>query len=135
MTTLEKQISIAEMLKIEITQPYPPNKEQHGYLFKLEKDFAKAVGENYLNTSILKFDSDANWQFEALLFLSKNNYYWDILSYNSEEQGYECSIFIEPRLNIKIKSRGKSPQEAIFEALYQFSVYLKQKNESKNPKI
>jgi hypothetical protein len=84
-----------------------------------------------------KFHSDANWQFKAINFLQKKHFniifapfldtdentlsgeYWcQILSNNSMDINRGCVIDV---------TGCSSNQEAIFEALYQFSQYIKQK--------
>ena len=69
----------------------------------------------------LKFHSDANWQFEAIEWVENEGYPIDVC------QEY-CSILtnIQPTNEI-LGCEGETKKEAIFEALYQFSQYLKKK--------
>jgi len=71
----------------------------------------------------LKFHLDANWQFEAIEWIEKQNYMVEITS-------QECSIFSSKISDSKediIWTEGLTKKEAIFEALYQFSQYIKEK--------
>lgn len=119
-TTKDKNIAIALMLG------YVWSKELDGKTYI--KKFPEQKDIFSMRPELLGFHRDANLQFEALSFLTKNNIDWDILSYNAEEQGYEVSLFCKEFTNPKIKSRNKDLKEAIFEALYQFSQYIKEKN-------
>lgn len=142
MTNVEKNIAIAEMLGATVENWYPPNKE------------AKTTG-NYLafqtgqwwpnNTkchrdSLLKFDTDANWQFEAINWIESQLMFVDKLYY-AQITKLHCGIYSEEHILNKyrtkkgfkswtyycnISSYGATKKEAIFEALYQFSIYLKQ---------
>lgn len=117
MTTQEKNIEIALML---------------GWV--LRKD--EIWGSNWVNSNNemvgvsfkpdLLFHSDANWQFEALDWVAK----WIV----SKEVNGEIAIeYFEGEIHVTIDSFKnlkvvkKTAKEAIFEALYQFSQYLKTK--------
>ena len=67
----------------------------------------------------LKFHSDANWQFEALEFVNTQGYC--ATSYPNT-----CEIENDDKSYYNI-SQGYTRKEAIFEALWQFSQYLKLK--------
>lgn len=85
MTLIEQgNIEIAKMLKTEIIEAYPFNKEtkQDGLLYKLDKDFAQSVNSVFLHVSTLKFHCDKNWLHEALNFITKLNYTYTITPNN-----------------------------------------------------
>lgn len=109
MTIQDKNIAIAEMLR------------------------PKYIG--YFKES-LKFHSDANWQFEALDFIEKLS--------NDIETYHFCMLeAVNASIRVRNNQTGQSSfewlsvfqkgyhqwtrKEAIFEALYQFSQYLKNK--------
>lgn len=129
MTTEEKNIAIAEMLGAKLTCYY--HNTTTG--FKMEQMIGDIVeklkslnhlpiGQHILNgidIKYLKFHSDANWQFEALEYVNTQGYY--ATSYPNT-----CEIENDDKSYYKI-SQGHTRKEAIFEALYQFSQYLKQK--------
>lgn len=69
---------------------------------------------------LLKFDTDANWMFEAIDFIEGKGYPVEICQEN-------CTILTnEQPLNDLISCSKETKKEAIFEALYEFSQYLKQ---------
>jgi len=128
MTTQDKNKCIAEMLGWVFLPDMPEN-----VITKLPQE--------HWNIHYLKFDSDANWQFEALDFisgidLSDLHYSWianekiynNFSRFSYDIQNNACQIILnlelDPCKDI-VKTVGKTTGEAIFEALYQFSQYLK----------
>lgn len=124
MTNSDKNISIAEMLGafevtpwVGITQPY-----FKGTCYNLgntrwicgTKD--KEEVRKYLGNH-LRFDTDANWQYEAIELIEKNKEY--LVSITDTE----CEIFNEQEKEYFYQlTAGYSKKEAVFEALYQFSL-------------
>lgn len=77
----------------------------------------------------LKFHSNANWQFEALENIRKQGYWWHIM-YNMILIQKPNGRLFEKCCKVEYKN-GEKPKEAIFEALFQFSQYLKNKDNDK----
>lgn len=118
---LQKNIDIAKMLGAKQEQWYPTNKDTKNsgiYLCMSSKQFFPN-GERWCGDSCLKFHSDANWQFEALEFVNTQGYC--ATSYPNT-----CEIENDDKSYYNI-SQGYTRKEAIFEALWQFSQYLKLK--------
>lgn len=142
MTVKEKNVEIAKMIEWD----YNELSESFDTPF-LERVEIQAFGDEQFSSSLrdyeLKFHSDANWQFEALNFittldLSHLHYTWEMggQEYNNFSgfdyniQNNACQIILNLQLDECrdiIQTTGKDTKEAIFEALYQFSQYLKQK--------
>ena len=116
MTTEQKNIAIAEMLgghykRIEELS-FEPKGRWHIQQFPDAK-------QNY----DLKFHSDANWQFEACKFITKTyDAAWKITSkfceIHNHNNGFDCRCEI---------NCPENPLLDMFECLYQFSQYIKQK--------
>lgn len=78
----------------------------------------------------LDFHSDANWQFEAIDWINKQGYFFDCSSEPNNsafahvnhwgDEGYLVSIVNTHGNKLGLKN-------AVFEALYQFSQYIKNK--------
>jgi len=137
-----KNITIAEMLGAVQEEWYPYNKDTKStgiYLAMKEGFFPN--GKRYCGDSMLKYHSDANWQLSTLewiesLDLSDKHYKWEFdgkeyCNFSGFETWIErntCSIWmnldLDPPQRIAY-SEGKDKREATFEALYQFSQYLK----------
>lgn len=124
MTTEEKNVAIAEMLNWYKTDDgyLLPKSLESGYDYmEWANTFKRDNSITYyaLHSPNLKFHSDANWQFEALEFVHK---------LHPVEIKYGFGVIID--FGIKrnaIVEINKNTKEAIFEALYQFSIYLKEK--------
>lgn len=124
MTIQDKNIAIAEMI---------------GWKFKgIIIDFIpgtwKEEDVTQYSSNHLKFDTDANWQFEAIDFIENNysqphyitsklNIYISKCCLNKK---HRCEISMDdrflPKFSIHIEESTR--KEAIFEALYQFSQHL-----------
>jgi len=158
MSTSEKNIAIAEMLGAIIENWYPPNKDNGtsgNYLVfpnslyeyvddKGEKKQHRWYPDNKRQhcDSLLKFDSDANWQYEAIEFIeqldhSKFHYKWvdtlgeercNFMGYTVEVERTHCWVTCDLQLDpARTVVHGSAPtkKEAVFEALYEFSQYVK----------
>lgn len=170
MTNTEKNIAIAEMVlgykyKTEVTKYEYGMDYHHSYdkviiysnmspnLSYYEDKFVNQVLAKYNNYfdpyeqeegfkyhSYLSYDTDANWQFEALEFIEQvdSGKYATSITHDYCISNYGCDhVVIDFKNNallgyedkekpiIDILTKGK--KEAIFEALYQFSQYLKNK--------
>lgn len=145
---IEKNIAIAEMIGAVEEQWYPPNKDygSTGRYWKFPKEVAQRLPSTFLQVAGdygLKFHSDANWQFEAIDWIERQKMFEDNLYYVQITKKH-CGIHTEEHTINKyrtkegfksweyfcnINCRENTKKEAIFEALYQFSQYLKQKNE------
>jgi hypothetical protein len=111
MTTVEKNIEIAKMIGWKYDSEF-------GY-----KTNNNSFGDGYYNSDQMKFHSDANWQFNALNYILKNGLGrwfigWNITIINIVNKGV-----IKPQVRIE----NENPRKAVFEALFQFSQYLKEK--------
>jgi len=76
-----------------------------------------------VNSEDLKFHSNANWQFEALLFITKTyDAAWKITSkfceIHNHNNGFNCRCEI---------NCPENPLLDMYECLYQFSQYIKNK--------
>jgi len=127
MTTQDKNIAIAEMLGAVKENWYPPNKlagtTGDYYVFPAKTWYPDNVRQHRDNA--LKFDSDANWQYAAIEWIEKQ-------SQEVSQHVDECSIgeTIDAYYHRgRALGKGKNRLEATFEALYQFSQYLKEQNE------
>ena len=129
MTTTEKNIAIAEMLEWKL---FTDNKH-----FIIPKPLNKLSDSNFQNLRLpeeLLFHSDANWQFEAIeriKYISENSKkffgkYVDIQFLVDFLNGVELYVDKE-RIFLQTAFDEGQLKEAIFEALYQFSIYLKNK--------
>jgi hypothetical protein len=123
MTIQEKNIQIAEMLGWG-----------KGMLGEFTRPDTKANKEGMINIIPpfgLKFDIDANWQFEAIDFVEKQGYivtsYQNTCEIESSDGDYSESNNCMVGQSYYEISGGKERKEVIFEALFQFSQYLKQK--------
>jgi hypothetical protein len=142
MTTQEKNVEIALMLGATIENWYPANihtSTSGNYLiFPQGKWYPDNVRQH--GDTKLKFHSDANWQFEALEFITKldlsdRHYNWVMggqeynnfsgLDYNIQNNA--CQIILNLELDPPRDIIQTVGTTAIFEALYQFSQYLKTK--------
>lgn len=149
-TKEEKNIAIAEMLGLtKLGKPYQgavhlvTGSKYTGKVF-----FETCQGEEWY--SYPKFDSDANWQYEAIEWIEnkckvkciedigmyRENLEEVELSFTVDICYYQCTIAKHPLPQyygmeddfLKLYNcRNKDKKLAVFEALYQFSQYLKQK--------
>lgn len=126
MTTQEKNIAIAEMLGWRKGhRDFPKEKRWKDDWFDRD-ELRRTRGD----LEPLLFHSDANWQFEAIEFVEKIN-----ANSNGEYYPHTVSIWKDCCVisdgnngdDIVRYYSGSTKKEAIFEALYQFSQYLKQK--------
>lgn len=139
MTTQDKNVEITKMLGFKFYSKYMELGRSEGSPSVELPNFIDIYGET-LQAPNLKFHSDANWQFEALDWIEKlDNPDW-----------FYQFMMIESN-NISISARSKKDgsndfewysvfqkgyhnwtrKEAIFEALFQFSQYLKEKDGTK----
>lgn len=122
LTTEQKNCSIAEMLGWK-----------KGMLGEFTRPDAKPNKEGFIDIIppfTLKFHSDANWQFEAIDFCEKE----ELLKNTTVEffiLNQNCSVIARTsdkgeQLFFWFDSEINNRKLAIFEALYQFSQYIKQ---------
>lgn len=120
MNNTDKQIAVAEMLGWRKGHKDFPQEQ------RWKNDW---FDTNEIRHTHLHFDSDANWLFDAIDWIEKQGMDVSII-------GNECAIIDtkkayaeENPFDIKpiCFGEGLSKREAIFEALYQFSQYLKTK--------
>lgn len=125
MTNEEKNIEIGKMLGFEIEGTYVTNWKKYDTLLKSFED-------------TLKFDSDANWQFEAIDFIenirlgSSQLYTVTIIRRSCSIRSEEYAIDQDRKKNKDAykhfyanSSFAVAKKEAIFEALFEFSQYYK----------
>ena len=107
------------------------------------KMFLKRETEPEIRRDHLRYDSDANWQFEAIEFVNNlknvNNSFIDVLhnkinyflSYEVFKKEYPSgktsNEYITHTFENSISFKKGKQKEAVFEALFQFSQYLKEK--------
>lgn len=89
----------------------------------------QAFGDEQFSSKLrdfeLKFHSDANWQFEALDYMKQLGYRFMMADNLIVIQ---CPVVKKlSKIAVKLECSGLSRKEAIFEALFQFSQYLKEK--------
>lgn len=125
MTVQDKNIAIAEMLGATQEQWYPPNKDtkQTGIHLAFPQGSWYPDNKRYHTDSLLKFHSDANWQMEACKFITKTyDTAWKITSkfceIHNHNNGFDCRYDI---------NCPENPMLDIFECLYYFSLYIKEK--------
>lgn len=116
MTILDKNIAIAEMLGWTKTGHKHPFTPSLGELYRHKNYSGDYWGEKF------KYNSDANWQFEAINFIKSKGY-----TYAMAGNFKRVSFVIHCSELKAIVSQDSKEIKAIFEALYQFSQYLKQK--------
>lgn len=127
MTIQDKNIAIAEMLGFKTNTKkthwkYPF--DNNGYL----STAISGIHGGWL-TQMLKFDTDANWQSEAIEWIEKQGYPFEYC--NNQARIYDKDLTGWQRKRL-CPTVGKTPKEAIFEALYEFSQYLKTINDNNN---
>lgn len=132
MTQQEKNVEIAKMLGWE----YDEISESFDTPF-LELVELQAFGDEQFSSRLrdfeLKFHSDANWQFEAIkwienLKIGKNGYaYMQIVKNNIWIYVYKNHTNYIGAFFSGVEHPKATKKEAIFEALFQFSQYLKEK--------
>lgn len=131
-TTEQKNIAIAEMLGAIKEQWYPPNKDigSSGLYLAMPQQQFFPNGERYCSEKRLAFHSDTNWQFEAIEWIEKQSVTETeyASNYNVSSHCFGCDIETTGYQSFTIlRIENQNRKEAIFEALYQFSQYLKQK--------
>lgn len=88
--------------------------------------------KNGIEISNLCFHSDFNWQFEALDFIvnlsDEEVYNQYLIMDNSCSISHRNAKTGETYCNILHYSKEENTKEAIFEALYEFSQYIKEKS-------
>lgn len=129
-TIQDKNIAIAEMLGInqQSEEKFSYGRGDKPYF----KDYYFYIPFLYIGrVSNLKFDTDANWQFEVIDWI-ENIKVNDNYCYEVKIWGTHCEIKINPQYLLAFDidypvnwQIGRNKKEAIFEALYQFSQYLK----------
>ena len=128
-TILEKNISIAGMLGY--SNPIIDKDFYFVEKFNYKEDFVipKLLELNFEK----RFYSDANWQFEAILAVEKLGYIVEshedscLIQSNDGDYSESCNCMLG--CSYDEVGQGKNRKEAIFEALYQFSVYFKNKKQ------
>lgn len=124
MTIQNKNVAIAEMLGAVKENWYPPNKDTEStgdyYVFPAKTWYPD--NKRHHGDYGLKFHSDANWQLEALKFITKTyDAAWKLTSkfceIHNHNNGFDCRCEI---------NCPENPLLDMFECLYQFSQYLKQ---------
>lgn len=132
MTNIEKNVEIARMLGWTYITWQEVKSEVHsksiraGWYRKVPKILNRKVNWRLYagrGNNDLKFDIDANWQFEAIDWIEKQGYAFEYCNNQSRIYDKDLMWFQRKRLCPTV---GDSPKEAIFEALFQFSQYLKQ---------
>ena len=115
-TIQQKNVAIAEMLGFQIKGGLVWKNPPQGWKFQCPLH------------DPLPFDSDANWQLEALNWLEKQKYTWswesDVYGSNGVVLGYLFVIYDSKGYELLALNRADK-REVVFEALYQFSQYLK----------
>lgn len=131
MMTEQKNIAIAEMLGAVKENWYPANKDNGStgnyYIFPTGKWYPNNKRQH--GDYALKFHSDANWQFEAIDWVEKQNVIGAeyASNYNFISSCFSCEIETTGyRSSTIINVENQNRKEAIFEALYQFSKYMKE---------
>lgn len=80
--------------------------------------------QRYHGDALLKFDTDSNWQFEAISWIEKQGY--DTIIGKNDIQ-YWFGILAKNNFNGIVIPSKTSKKQAIFETLFQFSQFIKQK--------
>lgn len=136
---MEKEIEIALMLGAIIENWYPPNKDTKtsgihlSFPTTLINSNIKWYPDNkrYHADSLLKFSTDANWQFAVINWIEQQGYivtsYQNTCEIESSDGEYSETNNQMLHQSYYEISGGKTRQKAMFEAIYQFSQYLKQK--------
>jgi hypothetical protein len=126
MTTEKKNAEIAKM--IGLIPCKPPYK--NAFVVDINKTHNPSFfydlmeGEDWFVYPM--FDSDANWQFEAISFIQKTYHYQiNIYGYGACQITQFVNDDEKPNPHIMVMSDDR--KEAIFEALYSFAIYLKNK--------
>lgn len=140
MTDQEKNIEIAKMLgwvyKNVIADDYDA-RDSFYPVFKKTKSWITPSGDQH---ETLNFHSDANWQYEAIEFIENIKLKEDKLYYFQMNRCYASVHSIENTIDkyrnntdkgweyfCNINASSEDKRKAVFEALFQFSQYLKQK--------
>ena len=139
MTTQDKNIAIAEMLGWKYVTWMDRRDEKYGktiyegWYSRVPNIYNRKInGELYKGRSHnnLKFHSDANWQDEAIEWIQQQ----DVIgakyasNYNVVVDCFGCYIETTGYHSwTVVRVENENRKETIFEALYQFSQYLKQK--------
>lgn len=134
MTTIEKNVAIALMLGAKEERWYPFNKDtgSSGLYYAMQNQKFFPNGERYCGDSMLKYDIDYNWIFTVIKFIED-------LPFNVHINECHCGIEMwedgipKEWLNSKFETISVlggnhfklTKKEAIFEALYQFSQWIK----------
>jgi len=144
-----KNIEIALMLGATMESWYPPNEATkssglylsfpiclYTYIENGVEKQHKWYPDNkkYHGDSLLKFDSDANWQFETIEFIENHKDFEDFriepsqIILRASNQKSKLYSIINYSNNGRFFSNSGiiSKKEAIFEALFKFSQYLKE---------
>lgn len=137
MTNIEKNSAIALMLGAKEDVWYPPNKDYNstGIYYEMQNQQYFPNGHKHCGDSMLKYDSDANWQDKVLTFVEKLGFEISINTwYGANKENTlevpECCVDICFKNSIRraVPKRFHFPtrKQAIFEALYEFSQWYKQ---------
>lgn len=126
MTQEQKNIAIAEMLGLVALQaPYKGAVSINGGNYKGQVFFDSLEGESWYEYP--KYDQDANWQFEAIDWIEKQKVYIRIEKPIGKLSSWFVNFDSEHSEIKEVQIFNKNRKEAIFEALYQFSQYIKDK--------
>ena len=116
MTTQEKNTAVAKMLGWKF----------EGIIIDFIPNTWKEEDITYYSTNHLKFDTDANWQFEAIEWIANNSKCTLSLPDFKKDFEGKCTAFISNRENMSYETaEGNSAKEAIFEALFKCSKLFK----------
>ena len=143
MTTIEKNVCIAEMLGAVIKgydskgnwvegiqYNFIGTKRAHKWYMPFLSTKTSIISYQVLYADDeLRFHSDANWQFEAIDWVEKQNVIGAeyASNYNFISSCFSCEIETTGyRSSTIINVENQNRKEAIFEALYQFSKYMKE---------
>lgn len=126
MTNIEKNTAIAELCGAKKEQWYPFNKDTGStgiYLMMPHKRFFPN-GERWCGDSQLKYDVSNDWQYKVISLLKKRGFgmqiSWDyVLIVDLENNKNDGLVYLSVGDNLKL---------TIFEALYQFTLYAKEKS-------
>jgi hypothetical protein len=121
MTIEQKNIAIAEMLGWRRGhRDFPKEKRWKNDWFDIDE-----IRRTRDGLEPLLFHSNANWQFEAIDWIEKQKVYIRIEKPIGELSSWFVNFDSEHSEIKEVQVFNKNRKEAIFEALYQFSRYIK----------
>jgi hypothetical protein len=92
--------------------------------FDIVKDYV--FQSDFCTAEDLMFDQRADWQFEAIDWIEKQGYF-TVLTFHPKLRIHSFEISEGRNVIAMREGNSISKKEAIFEALYQFSQYIKSK--------